>query len=78
MRLNRYLAQAGIASRRAADALIAAGRVTVDGEVVNDLGRRVEPGQRVGGTTRCDAGLGEVAVEAEAAHTGSLRGPSRG
>jgi 23S rRNA pseudouridine2605 synthase len=47
MRLNRYLAQAGVASRRAADAMIAAGRVTVDGEVVSDLGRRVEPGQRV-------------------------------
>ena len=47
LRLNRYLAQAGVASRRAADALIAGGRVTVDGEVVDDLGRRVEPGQRV-------------------------------
>jgi 23S rRNA pseudouridine2605 synthase len=47
LRLNRYLAQAGVASRRAADALIAGGRVTVDGQVVDDLGRRVEPGQRV-------------------------------
>jgi pseudouridine synthase len=47
IRLNRYLAQAGVASRRAADALIAGGRVAVDGEVVEDLGRRVEPGQRV-------------------------------
>ena len=47
MRLNRYLAQAGVASRRAADALVAAGRVTVDGERVADLGRRVGPGQRV-------------------------------
>jgi pseudouridine synthase len=47
MRLNRYLAQAGVASRRAADALVAAGRVTIDGERVADLGRRVGPGQRV-------------------------------
>ena len=30
--------------------------------------------QRVGGTARGDAGLGQVAVEAEAGHTGSLRG----
>lgn len=31
IRINRYLAQCGVASRRGADALIAAGRVTVDG-----------------------------------------------
>jgi 23S rRNA pseudouridine2605 synthase len=47
LRLNRYLAQAGVASRRSADALIAAGRVAIDGEPVSDLGRRVEAGQRV-------------------------------
>ena len=32
MRLNRYLARAGVASRRAADELIKAGRVTVNGD----------------------------------------------
>ena len=32
MRLNAYLARAGIASRRGADELIKAGRVTVNGE----------------------------------------------
>jgi 23S rRNA pseudouridine2605 synthase len=41
MRLAKYLARAGVASRRAAEDLIRAGRVTVDGEVVSDLGRRV-------------------------------------
>jgi 23S rRNA pseudouridine2605 synthase len=41
VRLNRYLAQAGVASRRAADRLIAEGRVTVDGQVA-------EPGTQVG------------------------------
>lgn len=40
VRLNRYLAQAGVASRRAADRLIAEGRVTVDGRVAG-------PGEQV-------------------------------
>lgn len=42
-RLNKVLAGAGIASRRAADVLIAAGRITVNGTVVTDLGRQVDP-----------------------------------
>lgn len=45
-RLQRFLARAGIASRRKAEELIAAGRVTVDG-VVAVLGQKVAPGQRV-------------------------------
>ncbi|WP_098959835.1 pseudouridine synthase [Pseudonocardia sp. N23] len=43
VRLQKVLAQAGIASRRAAENLIAAGRVSVDGEVVREMGRRVDP-----------------------------------
>ena len=35
MRLNRYLARAGVASRRASDELIKAGRVTVNGSAVS-------------------------------------------
>jgi len=47
-RLNKFLAHAGVASRRRCDALIAAGRVAIDGDVVRDLGRQVDPGsQRV-------------------------------
>jgi pseudouridine synthase len=46
VRLNRLLAQAGVASRRAADDLIAAGRVTVNGEVAV-LGSRVAEGDDV-------------------------------
>jgi 23S rRNA pseudouridine2605 synthase len=41
--LQKVLAQAGVASRRAAEELIAAGRVSVDGEVVREMGRRVDP-----------------------------------
>ena len=43
MRLNRYLASAGVCSRRAADDLIAGGRVTVNGQHVRELGVRVDP-----------------------------------
>ncbi|NOT29999.1 MAG: rRNA pseudouridine synthase, partial [Planctomycetes bacterium] len=43
IRLNKFLAQNGIASRRKADELIARGHVTVDKKLVTDLGRRVDP-----------------------------------
>lgn len=41
-RLQKLLARAGIASRRACEELIVAGRVSVDGEVVTQLGTRVD------------------------------------
>lgn len=41
VRLAKYLASAGVASRRAAESMIAAGRVSVDGEVVSDPARDV-------------------------------------
>ena len=41
IRLNHFLAQIGIASRRACDAIIADGRVRVDGRVVREMGTRV-------------------------------------
>jgi 23S rRNA pseudouridine2605 synthase len=47
MRLAKYLAHAGVASRRAAEELIRSGRVTVDGEVVDDLGRQLAGGEEV-------------------------------
>jgi 23S rRNA pseudouridine2605 synthase len=42
MRLAKYLASAGVASRRAAEELVRAGRVAVDGETVTDPARDVE------------------------------------
>jgi 23S rRNA pseudouridine2605 synthase len=42
VRLAKYLAHGGVASRRAADSLIAAGRVRVGGEVVTDPARDVD------------------------------------
>ena len=43
VRLNKYLADNGIASRRACDQLIAEGEVMVDGEIVTELGTKVDP-----------------------------------
>ncbi|MDR2492344.1 MAG: rRNA pseudouridine synthase [Coriobacteriales bacterium] len=42
MRLQRYLARAGAASRRRSEDLMTAGRVTVNGEVVTELGTKVD------------------------------------
>ena len=43
MRLNRYIANAGVCSRREADALIAAGEIRVNGEVMTEMGYKVQP-----------------------------------
>lgn len=42
-RLQKVMAAAGVASRRASEELIVAGRVSVNGRVVSELGRRVNP-----------------------------------
>jgi len=44
MRLQVYLARAGVASRRASEALITEGRVNVNGEPATELGTKVTPG----------------------------------
>ncbi len=46
IRLNKYLSEAGVCSRREADRLISQGRVTVDG-LQPVMGQKVSPGQRV-------------------------------
>lgn len=47
MRLQKYLASCGAASRRKCEEFIASGRVTVNGAVVTELGTQVEPGDAV-------------------------------
>ncbi len=47
VRLNRYIAWAGLCSRRKADELIADGRVRVNNDVVTQLGTMVNPGDQV-------------------------------
>lgn len=43
LRLQKFLADAGVASRRAGEKLILDGRVTVNGETVRELGTKVDP-----------------------------------
>ncbi len=43
IRLNRYIANAGVCSRREADVLIATGVVTVNGKIVTEMGYKVNP-----------------------------------
>ena len=50
-RLQKILARAGVASRRKCEAFIAAGRVTVDGAVVRELGAKADPARH---EIRCD------------------------
>ena len=47
VRLNKYIANAGVCSRREADTLIAAGAITVNGQVVTEMGFKVMPTDQV-------------------------------
>lgn len=60
IRLQKYLAEHGVASRRRAEQLITAGRVSVNGSIITELGSKVRPGtdvvcvdkERIGGTVQ--------------------------
>jgi len=47
MRLNRYLAAAGLGSRRGCEDLVRTGQVTINGQLSTDLATQVEPGDAV-------------------------------
>ncbi len=57
-RVNKWLAQAGVCSRREAEALIAAGAVFIDGARVEDVGRKISAGQTLVLNDRAELGLG--------------------
>ncbi len=60
MRLQKYLAQCGIASRRKCEAYILEGRIAVNGQVVMELGTQVEEGDQVsfdGALVKCEEKL---------------------
>ena len=44
-RVNKWLGQTGVCSRREADTLIANGLVSIDGETISDAGRKIQPGE---------------------------------
>jgi len=46
-RLNKYIANSGVCSRRDADKLIAAGEIKINGNIVTELGTKVNPGDTV-------------------------------
>jgi 23S rRNA pseudouridine2605 synthase len=47
MRLQKFLSEAGVASRRASEMIIREGRVTVNGRVVTEMGTQIEPTDRI-------------------------------
>ena len=84
-RVNRWLAQSGVCSRREADALIAEGLVSIDGARVDDAGRKIAPGQTLALCDRAAEGLaarvtavlnkpvGFVSGQPEPGHTPAVR-----
>jgi 23S rRNA pseudouridine2604 synthase len=59
-RINRWLAQSGMCSRREAEGLIAQGLVSIDGETVADPGRKIETGQTLTLADAAQSQLGEA------------------
>jgi len=84
-RVNRWLAQSGVCSRREAEGLIARGLVSIDGEPVSDAGRKILPGQTLvladSAQATIDGGLsvvlhkpvGVVSAQPEAGQTPAVR-----
>jgi 23S rRNA pseudouridine2605 synthase len=78
VRLAKYLAHAGVASRRAAEELIRAGRVTVGGSVVGDPARDVDASEEVsldGAPVRAPAGWVVYALNKPSGVVSTARDP---
>jgi 23S rRNA pseudouridine2605 synthase len=79
VRLQKVLAGAGVGSRRANEELIAAGRVTVDGVVVRELGIRVNPATAVihvdGQRVLTDTSLVTLALNKPAGYVSTMDDP---
>ena len=76
-RVNRWLAQSGVCSRREAEALITRGLVSIDGETVEDVGRKILPGQTLVLAQACrhpalTGNLGNIALLGIAAGLGLI------
>ncbi|WP_091738237.1 pseudouridine synthase [Phenylobacterium immobile] len=59
-RVNRWLAQNGVCSRREAEGLIAQGLVSIDGQTVEDAGRKIEQGQTLTLSDKAEQTLGQA------------------
>lgn len=57
VRVNKWLGQTGVCSRREAESLIAGGLVSIDGEIVTDAGRKISAGQTLTLSARAEATL---------------------
>ncbi|NCT89762.1 rRNA pseudouridine synthase [Cellulomonas sp. APG4] len=79
VRLQKVLAGAGLGSRRACEELIARGRVQVDGEVVRELGVRVDPRSAVihvdGMRVQLDTSLVTIALNKPAGVVSTMHDP---
>jgi len=59
-RVNKWLAQQGMCSRREAEALIEQGLVSINGQRINDVGRKIEPGQTLTLNDKAQGQLGSA------------------
>ncbi len=62
VRVNKWLAQEGVCSRREAEELILAGAVAIDGRTVRDVGRKIVPGETLTLAPRAVAVMAEAAT----------------
>ena len=70
IRLQKFLSEAGVASRRQGEKLIVAGKITVDGQVVRLLGTKVDP-------AKCQISINGKLIRAKAKRFLALNKPPK-